>query len=37
MKTDVAVNLDDLGGSVTLYIEPLKAGDEAAARSLWYR
>jgi DNA-directed RNA polymerase specialized sigma24 family protein len=37
MKSDVAVNLDDLGGSVTLCIEPLKAGDEGAARSLWYR
>ena len=37
MNADVAVNLDDLGGSVTLYIEPLKAGDEGAARSLWYR
>jgi DNA-directed RNA polymerase specialized sigma24 family protein len=37
MKSDATVNLDDLGGSVTLYIEPLKAGDEGAARSLWYR
>jgi DNA-directed RNA polymerase specialized sigma24 family protein len=37
MKSDVAVNFAPLGGSVTLYIEPLKAGDEGAVRSLWYR